>query len=569
MQLTHIDIAKLSISALNMRHGRKAPDTSDILPSIRARGVLVPLLVRPNGEPDSYEIVAGRRRYFAAKVVAEEKGEIDPLPCAVIEAGDDAAALEASLIENIARLDPDEMSQYETFARLIKEGRSVAEIAATFGITERMVNQRLALANLLPKIRDLYRKEEIDAETIRHLTLASKTQQKEWLTLFYDPETGAPQGFQLKQWLFGGQSVSTKVALFAIEDYPGQITSDLFGEDSYFADADLFWALQNRAIAAKRDALLKSGWTEVEILEVGQRFAQYEHVKVPKKKGGKVFIAVNHDGEVTIHDGWLTPKEAKKLAKAEERETESSAKSPCANPRSAMTKALENYLDLHRHALVRLALLGNPNVAFRLVVAHMAASSGNWSVKPDPQTTRSDAIRQSIENSPAQAGFAAEQQAVYALLGWTDDGDETFIRRETAELFETLLTLSDADVMRVAAFFMARSLGAGSASVEAAGAHLKVDAREHWQPDDTFFDLIRDRATLNAMLAQVAGEAVARSNVAEKAKLQKQIIRDCLTGSNGRAKVENWLPGWLCFPMRSFGDAPQGDAESQDVPIAA
>src|SRR6185437_4058353 len=102
---------------------------------------------------------------------------------------------------------------------------------------------------------------------------------------------------------------------------------------------------------------------------------------------------------------------------------------------------------------------------------------------------------------------------------------------ETADVFEKLLTLSDADVMRVAAFFMARSLGAGSASVEAAGAHLNVDARAHWQPDDTFFDLIRDRATLNAMLAEIAGEAVARGNVAEKAKLQKQIIRDYLTGS--------------------------------------
>ena len=45
-----------------------------------------------------------------------------------MEPGDDAAALEASLIENIARLDPDEMSQYETFARLIKEGRTIPEV---------------------------------------------------------------------------------------------------------------------------------------------------------------------------------------------------------------------------------------------------------------------------------------------------------------------------------------------------------------------------------------------------------------------------------------------------------
>lgn len=53
-----------------------------------------------------------------------------------MEPGDDAAAIEASMLENFARLDPDEMTQYETFVRLTKEGKSVAEIAATFGITE-------------------------------------------------------------------------------------------------------------------------------------------------------------------------------------------------------------------------------------------------------------------------------------------------------------------------------------------------------------------------------------------------------------------------------------------------
>lgn len=32
------------------------------------------------------------------------------------------------------------------------------------------------------------------------------------------------------------------------------------------------------------------------------------------------------------------------------------------------------------------------------------------------------------------------------------------------------------------------------------------------------------------------------------------IIRDCLDGSNGRTKVENWLPGWLAFPARTYTD---------------
>jgi ParB family chromosome partitioning protein len=167
-------------------------------------------------------------------------GGIEPLPCAIMEEGDDAAALEASLIGNFARLDPDEMTQYEAFARPIKEGKTVEDIAQTFGITELLVKRRLALGNLLPKIRDAYRKEEIDAETIRHLTLASKAQQKEWLALFRDPETHAPRGHDLKQWLFGGSAISTKVTLFPLEEYQGEIVSDLFGEDGIFADTTQF-----------------------------------------------------------------------------------------------------------------------------------------------------------------------------------------------------------------------------------------------------------------------------------------------------------------------------------------
>jgi ParB family transcriptional regulator, chromosome partitioning protein len=566
MQLEHIELKELRVSKCNMRYRDPPPDVSDILPSVRARGILEPLVVR--AEDGHFGVVAGRRRYFSAKAVKEECGEIAPIPCAIMEEGDDAAAIEASLLENVARRDPDPMREYETFVRLIKEGRTVDGIAATLGLTPTQVKQRLALGNLLPKIRDAYRAEEIDDETVRHLTMASPAQQKKWLRLFSDPKQYAPRGTQLKQWLFGGQQIATGHALFKLSDYSGQIIEDLFGTESYFADADLFWALQNRAIAAKRETLLKSGWPAVDILEIGQRFQQYEHVRVSKKKGGAVFIAVAHDGAVEAFDGWLTQKEAKKRAKAEEREAGKTSAAPRASGGPVITQAAENYLDLHRHAVVRLALLADPQTAFRLAVAHMAASSGNWNVHADPQTTRNPGIRQSIESCPAQASFDGEGEAVRAMLGWTmtDDDEELYTRRETKNVFATLLALTDAEVMRIAAYFMAPSLQAGSDVVDAVGAYLKVDARAHWQPDDAFFDLIRDRATLNAILSEVAGEDVAKANVAEKGKTQKQIVRDCLGGANGRTKVAGWLPRWLRFPFATYGDggteaAPEPEAE--------
>ena len=560
MELRHIAIEHIHDTKLNMRHDRKPPDVSDILPTVKAKGILQPLLVRPyaDGGEEAVEIVAGRRRYWCGRAIVDEQGSFAPLPCAVMDDGDDASAIEASLIENAARRDADPMTEYVTFVRLIKEGRKVSDIAATFGMTEIVVEQRLALGNLLPKIQDAYRREEIDDQTVRYLTMASKQQQKDWLKLFEDDDANVPFGSQVKQWLFGGQSIATKVALFPLDAYKGHIVSDLFGEESYFSDADLFWELQNAAIAEKREALLAAKWSDVIVLEVGEHFDQWAHDKTPKAKGGHVFITVSHRGVVEIHDGWLSKKEARRAAKQPDKQAK-----PAAKGAVQITKTMENYLELHRHALVRLALIADPGVALRLMVAHAAAPSGNWQVKSDPQRTRNDDVKDSIARAPAQVAFKAEQDQVIALLGLSEDA-------QTEDVFARLLALSDAEVLRVAALVMADTLAVGSASVDVAGTRLQVDARTHWQPDEAFFELARDRATVNAMLAEIAGPAIAKANVAEKAKTQKKIIRDYLAGANGREKVEGWCPSWMAFPFRQLGErAPKAKVEAAPERLAA
>ncbi|MGA0608472.1 ParB/RepB/Spo0J family partition protein [Phenylobacterium sp. VNQ135] len=203
MRLAFADPRALRLSPLNMHHGRPDPDVSDILPSVRRRGVLLALLVLETMAdgvvvPDHFDVVAGRRRWTAALAALGEGVELDPVPVAILEPGDDAAAIEASLIENLNRLPPDEVACWETFARLTKAGRTVEAIAATFGMSEAVVKRTLALGALLPRIRALYRREAIDVATVRCLTLASKAQQEAWLALFDDPEQRAPTGAQLK-----------------------------------------------------------------------------------------------------------------------------------------------------------------------------------------------------------------------------------------------------------------------------------------------------------------------------------------------------------------------------------
>ncbi len=556
MQLQHIELSKLKDATINMRHAKAAPDVSDILPSVKARGVLVPLLVRPNGDGESFEIVAGRRRYFAAKRAEEDGGEIEPLPCAIMEPGDDAAALEASMLENLARLDPDEMTQYETFVRLTKEGKSVEDIAVTFGITELMVRRRLALGDLLPKIRDAYRKDAIDATTVRHLTMATQRQQRDWLKLFNSRKERAPRGQQLKQWLFGGQQIATTAALFPLDAYKGQTVSDLFGDDSYFTDADQFWSLQNAAIAAKRDALLAGGWADVEILETGRRFCSWEHEKTPKKDGGRVYITVSHSGEVEAHEGWLTSKEAKAKRRAKTPKGDADATEVGDKPvRPELTNPAQNYVELHRHAAARHALLSHPGVALRLMVAHAIGGSALWQTKPDSQAARKEETAESVAKSKAEIAFAEERKAVLTLLGLPAHG-HSVVRSNgddyrVVELFAKLLSLSDDEVMCVLVIVMAETVQAGTAVVEALGIHLKVDMCEYWEADDAFFDLLRDKEAVNAMVRHIGGKRVADANVTATTKVQKKIVRDFMTG-DGRKKAEGWLPHYMAFPFRAY-----------------
>jgi len=554
MELQYIKIENLKTTNINVRKvGGK--DIADLLPSIRSLGLLQPLLVRKNCE--GYEIVAGQRRYNALIKLAEES-EIEAVPCIVMKAGDDAKAIEASLAENVARLPMDEIDQYKAFAALIKQDKSASDIAAQFGITERLVKQRLAIANLISPILTLYRKSDIHGETLRILTLASKRQQKAWLELFKSEDEYAPQGNALKSWLFGGANIPVANALFDVADYKGAIVSDLFGDKSYFADSQKFWPLQNVAIAETKERYLADGWCEVAVLAQGTFWSSWDFKETSKKDGGRVYVQIANDGEVTFHEGYLTSKEAKRL---ENVSNGIDAEKPTERPE--LTKAMQNYLDLHRHSAVRLELLNHGDIALRLAVAQMIAGSDLWTIRADAQKANTDVIATSLATNKAEGKFGDERQIIRDLLGWSIDTSNTIAptkndwqrRDDVHETFAKLIELDDGNVTRILTFIVAETLANGSAMVEVLGNSLSVDMAESWQVDETFLDLARDKEAINAMLKHVGGKRVADGNISATAKVQKKIIAGYLDGTRQPQKKANnkkWQPRYMDFPMRSY-----------------
>lgn len=478
MQIEQIPLTQLSISKVNMRRGRKTPQIDDILPSIKKRGVLSPLFVRPNGSPDHFEILAGKRRYFASVEAARECEEERSLPCIVLGEGDDAEALEISMIENLLRQDPDQVTQWESYTRLVKEGRSVEDIAATFALTELQVKRILALGNLLPRIREAFRVDEVDAATIKHLTLASKVQQKAWLALFEDGEAYAPRGNQLKSWLFGGASIATSVALFDLEAYAGQIVTDLFGEEGFFADSDTFWAAQMAEVEARKAAYLEAGWSDVVIVPPIEHFSTWEYEHASKRKGGRVYIQLRNNGEVVLHEGYITRREAQAASRR-------GAGGEEAKPaRPELTSTLTSYIDLHRHAAVRQAVAGETWLALRVMVAHAICGSPLWSVKPADTHSRNENIAASLAASSAAQGFAERRRAMLVLLGFESKREAICQDRygsDVVPVLHRLLAMDDDSVMQAMAMVMAETLAVGGDCIDYLGNHLGVDMADHWQ----------------------------------------------------------------------------------------
>ena len=121
---------------------------NELAASIREHGVLQPILVRPSG--DTYEIIAGERRWRASKVAGKET-----IP-AIVERFDDATALEIALIENLQREDLSPLDEAVIYKKMTGElGYSIRQLAGKLGKDKGYVENRLRLANAPDDVREM------------------------------------------------------------------------------------------------------------------------------------------------------------------------------------------------------------------------------------------------------------------------------------------------------------------------------------------------------------------------------------------------------------------------------
>ncbi len=128
---------------------------AELAESIRARGLLQPILVRPVAE-NRFEIVAGERRWRAA-----QKAGLHDVPVVIRELSDDAAA-EIAIIENVQRVDLSPVEEARAYQRLIEaHKRSQEDIAKAVGKSRSHIANLIRLLGLPPRSLEALEKGEI------------------------------------------------------------------------------------------------------------------------------------------------------------------------------------------------------------------------------------------------------------------------------------------------------------------------------------------------------------------------------------------------------------------------
>ena len=166
-----IPISKIRPNKNQPRKNFDSIKMEELVSSIRQRGILQPIAVRKL-EDDNYEIIAGERRYRAAKEIGLEK-----IPVYILSIKKEAEIMEYALIENIQRDDLNPIETSEGFAILkSKYNLSQQEIAKRVGKSRSVVANSLRLLNLPNSIKDDMKQNKISmGHAILLLSLESKT----------------------------------------------------------------------------------------------------------------------------------------------------------------------------------------------------------------------------------------------------------------------------------------------------------------------------------------------------------------------------------------------------------
>ncbi|MEO5805349.1 ParB/RepB/Spo0J family partition protein [Devosia sp.] len=165
--LKRLPVEFIIANRANPRRVFNAEQLEELTSSIREKGVMQPLLVRPSNDPNIFEIIAGERRWRAA-----QKAGLHEVPVIVREV-DDKEALELAIIENVQRADLNPLEEAMGYGQLIEQFEyTQQDLAQVIGKSRSHVANTLRLLRLPEDVRDMVSSGELTAGHARTLITA-------------------------------------------------------------------------------------------------------------------------------------------------------------------------------------------------------------------------------------------------------------------------------------------------------------------------------------------------------------------------------------------------------------
>lgn len=281
----------------SVRNVRKSGGTAvpALAASILRIGLLQNLTVIASPDGESFEVVAGKRRLAALKLLAKRRkiGRDHPVPCLLVP---DASARTVSLTENVQREPMSPVDELFAWKALVAEGRTVEDIAADFGVTPLVVRRRLKLANVSPRLLAGYQQGEVSLEQLMALAITDDHAAQE--AAFYeapqwqrDPES-LRDHLTMEEIDASRDAVARFVGVDVYEAAGGGIRRDLFADERngvFLTDAALLDALARDRLEAAAESVRAEGWGWVEAVPraTSAELHQFQRVRPTRREPGK------------------------------------------------------------------------------------------------------------------------------------------------------------------------------------------------------------------------------------------------------------------------------------------
>lgn len=467
------------ILGLQVRKSDDSEGLTELEASIRAHGVIVPLVFKETADGKMF-VTAGNRRL---KLLRKIYGEIDVhAPCVDSDhfKGDPR---EIAMATNVS-LPPHPVDRYEVIASLVKEGMTPADAQLRFGMSQRHLAQVMRLGSLSQEIRDHYRSGHIDGKTAQAFTLSDdpKEQDRIYALIAKRAYQGRVTYADVTSAILpaNNRDVGKFVAFVGVEACrKAKILKqeDLFATNHTVTDVKALKKMVDRKLSDKCDELCKAGWkwafqedhvpgnkwsytllgadpklgkatpAEEQMLKQlaaeedrNEEADEYNHdldVELEDKrelieqeircrgftaeqraKAG-CFVSVARDGSLSIEYGRVKPDDAKKVAASERTKP---AKKKAAKPGQAavLTSALAGRMTANLEKAAASVLMREPHIAVASIIAGCASGGATLNVRVGGESQQKPAdfasvFAAAIKSSPAELLMMLAQIAGKAL----------------------------------------------------------------------------------------------------------------------------------------------------------